>query len=89
MGRDRRLLLYAGIRSSGCYVSLDNVAGIQSLLGLPRNQRGQVVLHDASTIASLVVSLSHLLDGITMSGSPYSAFFSPLLPVDNQSLSRG
>ena len=69
MGRDRRLLLYAGIRSSGCYVPLDNVAWIQSLLGLPLNQWGQVVLDDASTIASLVVSPSHLLDGIATSGS--------------------
>ncbi|MBI1877894.1 MAG: hypothetical protein HYR94_06650 [Chloroflexi bacterium] len=76
MGRDRRLLLYAGIRSSDCYVSLDNVAWIPSLLGLPLNQRGQVLLDDASTIASLIVSPSHLLDGITMSGSPYSAFSS-------------
>jgi hypothetical protein len=31
------------------------------------------VLHDASTTASLVVNLSHLLDGITTSGSLYSA----------------
>ena len=69
MGRDRRLLLYAGIRSSGCYVPLDNVAWIQSLLGLPVNQCWQVLLDDASTIASLVVSPSHLLDGIATSGS--------------------
>ena len=69
MGCDRRLLLYAGIRSSGYYVSLDNVAWIHSLLGLPLNQRRQVVLDDASTIASLVVSPSHLLDGIATSGS--------------------
>jgi len=73
MGRDRRLLLYAGIRSSGCYVPLDNVAWIRSLLGLPINQCWQVVLDDASTIASLIVSHSHGLDGITMSGSPHSA----------------
>ena len=69
MGRDRRLLLYAGIRLSGCYVRFDNVTRIQSLLGLPVNQRRQVVLDDASTIASLVVSHSHLLDGIATSGS--------------------
>jgi hypothetical protein len=69
MGCDLRLLLYAGIHSSGCYVSLDNVAWIQSLLGLPLNQRRQVLLDDASTIASLVVSLSHRLDGIATSGS--------------------
>lgn len=69
MGCDRRLLLYAGIHSSDYYVSLDNVAWIQSLLGLPLNQRRQVLLDDASTIASLVVSLSHLLDGIATSGS--------------------
>ena len=69
MGRDLRLLLYAGIHWSGYYVSLDNVARIQSLLGLPLNQRRQIVLDDASTIASLVVSLSHLLDGIITSGS--------------------
>jgi hypothetical protein len=69
MGRDLRLLLYAGIHSSDYYVPLDNVAWIPSLLGLPLNQRGQVLLDDASTIASLVVSLSHLLDGIATSGS--------------------
>jgi hypothetical protein len=69
MGRDLRLLLYAGIRSSGCYGPLDNVARIQSLLGLPVNQRWPVVLHDASTTASLIVNLSHLLDGMTTSGS--------------------
>jgi hypothetical protein len=69
MGRDLRLLLYAGIRSSGYYVPVDNVAWIQSLLGLPLNQRRQVLLEDASTIASLIVSLSHLLDGIATSGS--------------------
>jgi hypothetical protein len=39
----------------------------------PVNQRRPVVLHDASTTASLIVNLSHLLDGITTSGSPYSA----------------
>ena len=69
MGRDRRLLLYAGIHSDGCYVPLDDVAWIPSLLGLPLNQRRQVLLDDASTIASLVVSHSHRLDGITASGS--------------------
>jgi hypothetical protein len=69
IGRDLRLLLYAGIHSSDYYVPLDNVAWIQSLLGLPLNQRGQVLLDDASTIASLVVSPSHLLDGIATSGS--------------------
>ncbi|MCL4301989.1 MAG: hypothetical protein KJ077_40210 [Anaerolineae bacterium] len=56
---------------------------IQSLLGLPLNQRGQVLLDDASTsaqppfgTASLVVDHSHLLDGIITSGSSYSAFLS-------------
>ena len=57
----------------GCYVPLDDVAWIRSLLGLPLNQRGQVLLDDASTTASLIVSLSHVLDGITMSGSSYAA----------------
>jgi hypothetical protein len=37
------------------------------------SQRWPVVLDDASTTASLIVSHSHWLDGITMSGSPYSA----------------
>ena len=81
MGCDLRLLLYAGIRSSGCYVPLDNLAWIQSLLGLPLNQRRQVLLDDASTIASLVVSLSHLLDGITASGSHCSAFSARFCPL--------
>ena len=44
MGRDLRLLLYTGIHLSGYYVPLDDVAWIRSLLGLPLNQRGQVVL---------------------------------------------
>ena len=73
MGRNLRLLLYAGIHSSGYYVPVDDVAWIRSLLGLPVNQRWQVLLDDASTTASLVVSLSHWLDGITTSGSLYSA----------------
>ena len=81
MGRDLRPLLYAGIRSSGCYVPVDNVAWIHSLLGLPINQRGQVLLDDASTTASLIVDLSHRLDGITTSGSPYSAFSSRFCPL--------
>ena len=76
MGRDLRLLLYAGIRLSDYYVPLDDVAWIPSLLGLPLNQCGQVLLDDASTTASLVVDLSHLLDGITASGSQCSAFSS-------------
>ena len=73
MGCDLRSLLYAGIRSSGCYVPVDNVAWIRSLLGLPINQGRQVLLDDASTTASLIVDHSHWLDGIRMSGSPYSA----------------
>ena len=73
MACDLRLLLYAGIHSSGYYVPVDDVAWIRSLLGLPLNQRGQVLLDDASTTASLIVSLSHLLDGITTFGSPHSA----------------
>ena len=39
----------------------------------PGNQRRPVHLDDASTTASLIVDHSHLLDGITTSGSPYSA----------------
>ena len=74
MGRDRRRLLYAGIHSSGCYVPLDNVAWIRSLLGLPLNQGGQVLLDDASTPTSRVVSLSHRLDGMTMSGYRIAPF---------------
>ncbi len=73
MGCDLRPLLYAGIHSDGCYVPLDDVAWIPSLLGLPINQCWQVVLDDASTTASLVVSHSHLLDGIAVSGSSHSA----------------
>jgi hypothetical protein len=49
---------------------------ILSLLGLPLNQRGQVLLDDVSTTASLVVDLSHLLDGMITSGSSSSAFLS-------------
>jgi hypothetical protein len=56
---------------------------IQSLLGLPLNQRRQVLLacpersrRNASTTASLIVDPSHLLDGIITSGSSYSAFLS-------------
>ena len=81
MGRDLRLLLYAGIRLSDYYVRIDDVAWIRSLLGLPLNQRGQVLLDDASTTASLIVSHSHLLDGIITSGSPYSAFSSRFCPL--------
>ena len=73
MGCDLRLLLYAGIRLSDYYVPLDDVAWIPSLLGLPFNQCRQVLLDDASTTASLIVSHSHLLDGIAVSGSSHSA----------------
>ena len=89
MGRDFRLLLYAGIHSSDYYVPLDNVAWIRSLLGLPINQGWQVLLDDASTLASLVVSHSHGLDGITNVWFAVCRRFIPLLPVEDQSLSRG
>ena len=89
MGRDLRPLLYAGIRSSGYYVPLDNVAWIRSLLGLPLNQRGQVLLDDASTTASLIVDHSHLLDGITDVWFAVFRRFSPLLTLDNQSYAKG
>ena len=77
MGRDLRLLLYAGIRSSGCYASLDCIAWIRIHFGPGLNkQRWPVVLacpersrRDASTTDSLIVNPSHLLDGITTSGS--------------------
>ena len=39
----------------------------------PTNQRWPALLDDASTTASLIVSHSHWLDRITMSGSPYAA----------------
>ena len=39
----------------------------------PINQRWPVHLDDASTTASLIVNLSHLLDGMGMSGSSLSA----------------
>lgn len=82
MGCDRRLLLYAGIHSSGCYVSLDHVAWIHIHFGAGlTNQRWPVLLDDASTIASLVVSHSHRLDGITASGSQCSAFSSRFCPL--------
>ena len=60
----------------------------------PDNQRWPVVLHDASTTASLVVDHSHLLDGITTSGSPYSAVSSRFnrlrtsRPVGDDAVSR-
>jgi hypothetical protein len=73
MGRDRRPLLYAGIHSNGYSVPLDDVAWIRSLVGLPLSQRRSVLLDDASTPASRIVSLSHPLDGITVSGSRCSA----------------
>jgi hypothetical protein len=61
----------------GYYVRFDHVAqDTHPFWTRPVNQRRPVVLHDASTTASLIVNLSHLLDGITTSGSPYSAFSS-------------
>ena len=89
MGRDFRLLLYAGIHSSDYYVPLDNVAWIRSLLGLPINQGWQVLLDDASTLASLVVSLSYQLDGIESVWFVSFRRFIPLLPFEDQSPSRG
>lgn len=61
----------------GYYVRFDHVAqDTHPFWTRPVNQRRPVVLHDASTTASLVVDHSHLLDGITTSGSLYSAFSS-------------
>ena len=57
MACDLRLLLYAGIHSDGCYVPVDDVAWIPSLLGLPLNQGWQVLLDDASTTASLSLAI--------------------------------
>jgi hypothetical protein len=89
MDRDLRLLLYAGIHLDGCYVPLDDVAWIRSLLGLPLNQRGQGLHDDASTTASLIVSLSHWLDGIeNVWFAPFRRFI-PLLSFEDQSPDRG
>ena len=58
----------------GYYVRLDHVAqDTHPFWARPVNQRRPVVLDDASTTASLIVSHSHLLDGIMASGSSYSA----------------
>ena len=58
MGGDLRLLLYAGIHSSGYYVPVDNVAWIPSLLGLPLNQGWQVLLACPEALLSLSKGLS-------------------------------
>ena len=81
MACDLRSLLYAGIHWDGCYVPLDHVARIRSLLGLPLNQHGPLLLDDASPTASLVVDLSHLLDGIITSGALYSAVSARFCPL--------
>jgi len=47
----------------------------------PDNQRWPVHLDDASTTASLIVSHSHLLDGIMASGSSYFAVSSRFCPL--------
>ena len=58
----------------GYYTRLDRIAqDTYPFWTEPINQRWLVVLDDASTTASLIVDHSHLLDGITTSGSPYSA----------------
>ena len=44
-------------------------------------QRWQVLLYGASTTASLIVSHSHLLDGIAASGSRLSAVSSRFYPL--------
>lgn len=60
----------------------------------PDNQGRPVLLDDASTTASLIVDHSHLLDGITTSGSSYSAVSSRFnrlrtsRPVGDDALSR-
>lgn len=53
------------------------------------SQRWPVLLDDASTIASLIVDLSHLLDAVTMSGSRLSAFPPLLLTIEDQSHATG
>jgi hypothetical protein len=60
----------------------------------PDNQRWPVHLDDASTTASLIANHSHLLDGITTSGSLYSAVSSRFnrlrtsRPVGDDAVSR-
>ena len=56
---------------SGYYTRIDRVAqDTHPFWAGPVNQCRPVHLDDASTTASLVVDPSHLLDGITASGSP-------------------
>ena len=55
----------------------------------PVNQVWPVLLDDASTTASLIVSLSHWLDGIEHVWFAVFRRFIPLLPFDNQSRDRG
>jgi hypothetical protein len=56
---------------------------------VPLNQRGHVVLDDASTIPSLIVDHSHLLNEVTASGSRLIAFssrFRRLIPVSRRGM---
>ena len=79
--RDCRLLLYAGILSDGYHAPSDGVTWIPSRLGTCLFQRWQGLLYDASTTASLIVSHSHLLDGLVASGSRLSAVLSRFYPL--------
>lgn len=76
--RDRRSVLYAGFVLSGYCVRFDHTASNLVLLNpalfLRTSQRWQVVLHDASSIPSLIVDPSHLLDEVTVFGSRLIAF---------------
>jgi hypothetical protein len=55
----------------------------------PINQRWPVLLDDASTTASRIVNLSHLLDGIANVWFITFRRFIPLLTIDNQSHVKG
>jgi len=70
---DRRLVLYAGIRSGGHQTHVSCLVWIHPLLGLSFNQRRQVVPYDASAYLRCV-SHNHLLDGVTTSGSQLTPF---------------
>jgi hypothetical protein len=73
----------------GYYMRFDHVAqDTYPFWTRPVNQRWPVVLHDASTTASLIVNLSHLLDRIVEVWFIAVCRFAPHLSVENQSHDR-
>ena len=82
--RDRRVVLYAGSRSSECHLSEGQHGRRPVPFGPANSAVGQGLHDDASTAPLLIVTHSHLLDGSLRSARglpPFLPAFDTGLPV--------